>query len=392
MNYLNRLRCATVCAPPSFPITDSCRRKFLRHCLVAGLALVPLMAHPAVGTRGAQPAASIRLQSIDGRTWLVDPSGKPFFAHGVTHLNARHGEDVRAIAKACRELGFNAYGYGCPEPLKSDLPYLEGRQFVPMSTYSVSGGRFGYVDIFDPAVQAALRDGVKRMCFMNRKNPNLIGYCWTDLGAWPLTNTTRRNWVGFIRSLPADTPGRKAWEAFLKDWQGDDIKKRDLAFLTRIAREYFRVLGEANRRFDPDHLVFGDRFAFNTVVPEVLKEMLPWVDAIAIQPPYNPGFPKAKFDEIHQLTGKPILLCDFAIRFKDGDKDIRGWKPQETPGLAGRRYAEYVRAAAATPYILGSFWCNPIDSAPGFNKTGSSRAFSTAASRRAPNSTPPSAS
>ena len=31
------------------------------------------------------------------------------------------------------------------------------------------------------------------MCFANRDNPNLIGYCWTDLGAWPLENTTGKS-------------------------------------------------------------------------------------------------------------------------------------------------------------------------------------------------------
>jgi hypothetical protein len=333
------------------------------------LALILFVAAPAE-TRAQKPSF-IRLAEVDGRQWLIDPAGNPFFAHGVTHLsNPAHGLDVRKIGEACKQLGFNAYGCGCPHPLKADLPYLEGRQFVPMSTYSVSGGGFGFVDIFDPAVRAELEDAVKKMCFANRKNPNLIGYCWTDLGAWPLKNETGSNWVKFIRALPANAPGRKAYAAFLSKWRGEDADARDLAFLTLIAREYFRVLGEANRRFDPDHLVFGDRFSFNTIVPEVIKEMLPHVDAIAIQPPYRPGFPKAKFEEIHRLTGKPILLCDFAIRFKDGDKNIRGYKPEESPALAGQRYAEYIRAALATPYILGAFWCNPVDSAPGFNKTG----------------------
>ena len=130
-------------------------------------------------------------------------------------------------------------------------------------------------------------------------------------------------------NLPADAPGRKAYAEFLDSWQGDDAKARDLAFLRVIAREYFRVMGEANQEHDPDHLIFGDRFAFNTIVPEVLEELVPWVDAIAIQPPFQPGFPKAKYQEIHELTGKPILICDFAIRFKDGDKSIRGWQLQE---------------------------------------------------------------
>ena len=67
-----------------------------------------------------------------------------------------------------------------------------------------------------------------------------------------------------------------------------------------------------------NHLVFGERFAFNTLVPEVVKEMLPYVDAITIQPPFQSKFPKEKFDGIYKLTGKPILICDFAVRFKDG--------------------------------------------------------------------------
>ena len=48
----------------------------------------------------------------------------------------------------------------------------------------------------------------------------------------------------------------------------DDVQARDLAFLRLIAREYFRVMGETNQKHDPDHLIFGDRFAFNTIIPE----------------------------------------------------------------------------------------------------------------------------
>lgn len=80
-------------------------------------------------------------------------------------------------------------------------------------------------------------------------------------------------------------------------------------------------------------------------------------------------------DEIHQLTGKPILLCDFAIRFKDGDIDIRSWKPEESSVAAGKAYAEYVRAALQTDYIVGVFWCNPVDTPKGFNIPGVKQGF-----------------
>lgn len=318
-----------------------------------------------------QDQSFIRLQEIDGRTWLIDPSGQPFFAHGVTHMDGHAGEDVTAMGEACKNLGFNAYGYGCAHELKSDMPYLEGRNLLPISTYRVNNGSFTYIDIFDPSEQAGLEAQVRRMCMSNRDNPNLIGYCWTDLGAWPLENVSGTNWVEFTRNLPVEAPGHQAYLAFLETWEGgDDAEARDLAFLRLIAREYFRVVGEANRRYDPNHLIFGDRFVFQTYVPEVVEEMLPYVDAIAIQPNFNPGFPKENFDRIHKQTGKPILICDFAIRFQDGDKNIRGWRPEASAKIAGERYAEYIRAAVDTPYIIGAFWCNPIDSVPNFGTSG----------------------
>ncbi|GAB6165970.1 hypothetical protein JCM19992_19700 [Thermostilla marina] len=314
--------------------------------------------------------AVIHIEEIGGRSWLVDSEGRPFFAHGVTHLGHGHAENVFHIAAACKRLGFNAYGYGCPDVLKNDLPYLEGRNFLPISIYRVSDGSFHYVDIFDPAVQQQLTAQVRLMCLANRDNKNLIGYCWTDLGAWSLKNPTGKNWVQYIRDLPSESPGRQSYDTFLKTWKDGDDEARDAAFLRRIAREYFRVLGEANKKYDPHHLIFGDRFAFNTFSPEVLEELLPWIDAVAIQPPFQPGFPRQQFDRIHRLTGKPILICDFAIRFKEPGKQVRGGKFAESPAEAGRFYAEYVREALQTPYILGSFWCNPVDSAPGFGQAG----------------------
>ncbi len=169
--------------------------------------------------------------------------------------------------------------------------------------------------------------------------------------------------------------GLKAATKFLSSWEGDKDASRDQAFLRLIAREYFRVIGTANKKHDPDHLIFGDRLSFYTYDADVLEEMLPWVDAIAFQPHFWGPFPKKELDEIHELAGKPILLCDFAIRFKDGDKDVRNWKLADDSVAAGKAYTEYVKAALDTDYILGVFWCNPIDSEKGFGNSGVKQGF-----------------
>ena len=325
----------------------------------------------------AADSGNITLGEIKGRHWLLGPDGKPFFAHGITHIGVNRAKiDYAKISTACKELGFNAYGYGCPTQLRSDMPYVASwNHLVPISYYRGKNG-IKFVDVFDPKVQARLEGGVKANCLLNGKNSqNVIGYCWTDLGSWPLKNPTGSNWVDFIRSLPEDAPGRRVYRKFLSAWKGDDGKDRDQGFLRLIAREYFRIIGEAQRKHAPNHLIFGDRFGFNTLDPDVLQEMLPYVDGIAIQPPFHGAFPKEKFDEIHQLAGKPILICDFAIRFKDGDKDIRSWKPAADSIAAGKAYAEYVKAALKTDYVVGVFWCNPVDTPKGFGKLGVKQGF-----------------
>jgi hypothetical protein len=42
---------------------------------------------------------------------------------------------------------------------------------------------------------------------------------------------------------------------------------------------------------------------------------------------------------------------------------------------AGKAHTEYVKAAIETEYILGVFWCNPIDTSKGFGKTGVKQGF-----------------
>ncbi|MCM2369077.1 Spy/CpxP family protein refolding chaperone [Aporhodopirellula aestuarii] len=320
---------------------------------------------------------NIRLTRIDGRHWLVGPDGKPFFAHGITHVsNNRAKFDFAEMSAACQKLGFNSYGYGCPDQLRHDMPYIESwNHLVPISYYRGENG-VKFIDVFDPKEQARLEAGVKANCFRSLSHPHhVIGYCWTDLGSWPLDNPSGRNWVDFIRGLPEESPGQKAYQKYLSTWEGGDDKSRDQAFLRLIAREYFRVVGGAQRKYDPDHLIFGDRFDFNTFDSDVVKEMLPYIDGVAIQPPFRAPFPKEKLDEIHKLTGKPILLCDFAIRFKDGDKDIRSWKAEENSVVAGKAYSDYVKAAINTDYIIGVFWCNPVDTPKGFGNPGVKQGF-----------------
>ena len=232
----------------------------------------------------SEQKVGFKIEKIEGRYWLVKPSGQPIFTHGITHASNQYAKlNYHKFSQACKSVGFNAYGYGCPEPLRQDMPFIDSwNHLVPISYYRGKNG-VQFLDIFDSKIQKKLEYGVKAKCLSSRENPNTIGYCWTDLGSWALENPSGKNWVDFIRKLPPNTPGQKAYQKFIKTWEGSSEKQRDLAFLRIIAKEYFKVVGNAQRKHAPNHLVFGERFGINslsiyrTIVPEVLEEMLPYV-------------------------------------------------------------------------------------------------------------------
>lgn len=362
------------------------RAIFLRLCLIFGVSLIAL-------AQLTHAEDFIRLSSNGDRVFLIDSDGKPFFAHGVNHI-APHGqgEDAARVAPKCETLKFNAYGYGSPADLHSDMPYVESwNDLVPMSLHR-NAKAFAYRDVFDQAVKDDIRQQIRATCEANRNNKNLIGYFWTDMPAWQLNNKHGFNWVDFCRRLAAGAAGKKAFLGFLQNtyrtfpafnsiyktesstWQElasetawENLRpnissKDDLAFLRLIAREYYSLLGNTTRQFDPNHLILGDRLSPQGIIDEVVEEMLPYVDAISIQPLYRPDFPRQLFTDVAKKTGKPIVIADFAIRFRNGDQTVRGGKLTENADLAGSQYANVIRQAIDSRNVIAAFWCNWQDS------------------------------
>ena len=120
-------------------------------------------------------------------------------------------------------------------------------------------------------------------------NPEyVIGYCWTDPGAC-LDNSTGNNWVDFIKS-----PSRCTWATGVPKFEhGMMTELHHGTSLSSFHRT--RILSyrwHSEQKVRPDHLIFGDRFSFQTFNPAIVEEMLPYVDAIAVQPYFMESFPQ----------------------------------------------------------------------------------------------------
>ena len=74
-------------------------------------------------------------------------------------------------------------------------------------------------------------------------------------------------------------PGGKVWN----EWKETNPGTSDHAFLAVIARQLYGTAHRILRTYDKHHLLFGDRYHEVDMPDMVVREALPYIDAIAIQ-------------------------------------------------------------------------------------------------------------
>ena len=161
------------------------------------------------------------------------------------------------------------------------------------------------------------------------------------------------SWLSFFRSLPPGSPGKLAYD---KATQGAaDLKAAELAFTAEIADQSYRLTAEAFRRHDPNHLVFGERFAGSRLFLPVVERSAKYFPIVAIQ--LEGDFDAATYRDIHQRTGRPIINADHVANFitPTTQRVLGGALKDEAEAAA--LYARYLRAAFTEPYFIGYNRC-----------------------------------
>lgn len=378
----------------------------------SGVCLLALM--PAIATETlAQKAHRFSLGSVNGSHGFVDPDGNRLWVLGVNHIG-----DTRPVPKTdepqgvfdartqaaenLRKWGYNCAGGDNSGPIQEELPY-----FVTVSLTNTAHWmpqhRFGFEDVFSEGYEKRIQNSIKKVCDQHCHNRNLIGYFWTDTPRWDLELTRNRrgsDWVSYVRSLPANSPGKKSYVDFLMayfDHSFDqlnrafrskfdsfdqvaesklaglelirpEVRRCDLAFLGVIANRIYSVAATAFQRYDRHALLLGEKYKSHDHPSTVLEAAVKYVDVISIQdgPEFGPfpgqgrhesQFNQAYFDRLFADTGKPILIVDHAISWKTPARPQTLWYQCETQADAARMYDAYLTAAANRPYILGLCRC-----------------------------------
>lgn len=386
--------------------------------LPRALAWIPLGG--ALTLLGEPPRFSLE-HAANGSWMLRTPQGEQFFVLGVNHLNAlaQVGGDepavfarnyngdwsraARVIAERLTIWNFNTVGPGTPAILRDEWPTFGHIQ--PHRAQQFRRPReFAYTDIFDPAFHAAVRRQISDVVAAHREAGMLIGYFWSDMPQWGMELARREkgtDWLSYFRGLAGHTSGKRVYVEFLLERHGDTaalaqaygiqvpsiewlyssvflgldlnreaVRTDDREFLRRIAREFYRQVGEGFRSLAPGVLQFGEVYWTSDLVDDVIDEALPYLDALAVQygperSPYaGPGYEKTLDVELlaalHRRTGKPILIADHAITFPAARFPSTLWHQAGSQKEAGRLYRDFVTTAAAQPWLLGYMRCQYI--------------------------------
>jgi len=334
-----------------------------------GCPVAPLATGAMAGAGEAiGPATGFFRLAIDrGRQFLVTPQGHAFVALGLNHCSDETTgtpAGQQAVLENLRQWGFNAGDYGAPAWMRSALPHPHGITLLPNSAW-MPAGQFGFRDVFDPRFLAEMERTIRAACEPQRDNPLLIGYFFTDVPRWSVTAPTiadesliivpevgPQNWLSFFKTLPEGVPGRLVWE----QWRSEHPREPEESFLPVIARQLYREAHRLVRKYDPHHLIFGERYHEYDMPEAVVREALPYIDALAIQtgtPEFDPDF----FTHLARQYDKPIYLCDHVSSFPTGEFARTMGQHSASPGEHSAYYRRYVTTALSHPAIIGYNRC-----------------------------------
>lgn len=363
----------------------------------------------------AQPMRAtgfFRTEKQDGRWWLVDPEGLPFFSVGPNRINfgdstfvqemtwrnryykgreemftklppdtfkipssrvsgiaqppytpgvsfyawnlwRRHGEEngwtekwQNLVFQRMADWGFNTI----PSGAEPDL-YQRGRVAYAFIIYNlgVQDGIMGMPDVYSPEWLERMDASVRQSCAARRDDPWLIGYF---LGNEPPFPRRESLLVDAIMKGP-DTATRRNLTAWLAD--GDTQERR----VTWVYNSYKRFLDSASaavRRYDPNHLILGVRYASPS---EEILRVSSGFDVVSFNS-YKETPDRKVLDNIARFLDKPVLIGEF--HFGTPGRGLAGGlvvvKDQQARGTA---YQYYMEQAAANPAIVGAYWYQWVD-------------------------------
>lgn len=304
-----------------------------------------------------------------------------------------------------RAWGFNTLGNW------SD-PQIESMHALPYMTSFSIGGAFAGVpmgsnaplqDPFDTRFVAAADMAAAELAGRVRDDPWLIGVFSGNEFPWAGDGRPSGRLAGQILLLGADSPAKQAliaqlssdydtptalaiawkmvlpqsWDAALRErlavpeGVAPDFAKDASKFEAAYADLYFRLVTEAWRRHDPNHMFLGNRFGHWS--PEAVRACARWCDVLSFNI-YARSPEQSLGAAIWHELDRPVLIGEFHFGSRDRGSFWPGVVDVGAEANRGPAYAAYLAKAAADPQIVGAHWFKyadePLTGRPGDGENG----------------------
>jgi hypothetical protein len=266
------------------------------------------------------------LGRASGRTWLISPRGALFLTIGKNHIDPaalryaesgdrwfrKYGNSVERWLKEkvrpdLEAWGFNSVGWNQDMASNGVTNHRQSRLFtfaehqwlglpyapmLPFADFHHWDAQTRLPDFHAPEFADWCDYVAREYVAPAAQDPKLIGYFYVDCPVWVHTHPHSR------------------WRGALFDYRklGSEAGRREL---TDLATKYYQTCHDAIRRYDPNHLILGDRYeGKGRMAVEVLQAAGPFVDVISFQ---HFGTPEQVVTDLNgwaQRVGKPVLLAD----------------------------------------------------------------------------------
>ena len=339
----------------------------------------------------------------DGRWWTIDPHGRGIVLLGIDHVRyqghwsqrthrsvhlevnkkkfpdkADWEKDALARLKAW---GFNLLGAGCDVKLQrrglvhtvflsmgddlcwDNMPeeyYICPSEHCPCSAFP---------NVFHPDFEAWCDHVARTRCAPNKDDPWLFGYFIDNELAWWGRGARDTGLFDAVAKLPSGHPAKKAQVEFLakRGVNGAASPEVKLGFLRLAAERYFGVASAAIRRYDPNHLVMGARFAGIGGAHDAVWEIsgkycdlvtfniYPWVDldrnAVFLHRDADAQLVADAFAQRLAIVKRPMLITEWSFPALDSGLPC-------TAG-AGQRFRTQKERTAATELFAKTMLASP---------------------------------
>lgn len=274
-------------------------------------------------------------KKIDGRWWMIDPNGYAGINIAATSFTSSSIQNDYDITK---QIGYNGTGnflssetqtktgynlqnyntFSFTRRLNFFLNYKNVRKNY-YSTPSAVQGSLDHVVVFDPAFVSYCDDLARTSVLPYATERDLLGY-FTDNEI----NFNQDQLQNFVKDLSPGDPSRDSALVFAAQRglsESDCINYTSKVteaikqeFAISLALKYYKVVSEAVRKYDPNHLILGSRLNGRPrAIPGVVAASQKYMDVTSVNF-YDRWSPNEQIALASWTSDKPCLVGEFYIK------------------------------------------------------------------------------